>query len=288
MKRTTDLSIAESIRQGLGRLTPTERKPALALLANYPVPGLEPVAQFAKRAGVSGPTILRLVAKLGFASYPRFQQALRDELELRVQPPLAKVGARRLNQRPDGDFVNKYGRAIVANIESSLNEVPRSEFRGALDLLADRRRRISLVGGRFSSSVALQFYLHLRELRPQVHLVSGQTATWVEHLLDFGSKDVLIVFDIRRYQEDVVRFANEAAAQGADIVLFTDHWLSPIAAVARHVFALRTAMPSSWESFGALSALTEIMVARLQALSWSEAKRRMERLEKIRNRLKSS
>ena len=53
MKRATDLSIAETIRQGLSRLTPTERKPALALLANYPVPGLETVAQFAKRAGVS-------------------------------------------------------------------------------------------------------------------------------------------------------------------------------------------------------------------------------------------
>jgi DNA-binding MurR/RpiR family transcriptional regulator len=288
MKRATDLSIAETIRQGLGRLTPTERKPALALLANYPVPGLETVAQFAKRAGVSGPTILRLVAKLGFASYPRFQQALRDELEQRLQPPLAKVAAHHRAGRADPDFVNRYGRAIIANIERSLGELPRSEFKGALALLGDRRRRLSLVGGRFSASVALQFYLHLRELRPQVHLVSGQTATWVEHLLDFGRKDVLIVFDIRRYQDDVVRFAQEAASLGADIVLFTDHWLSPIAAVARHVFALRTTMPSSWESFAALSALTEIMVARLQALNWGEAKRRMERLEKIRNRLKMS
>jgi DNA-binding MurR/RpiR family transcriptional regulator len=288
MKRATDLSIAETIRQGLSRLTPTERKPALALLANYPVPGLETVAQFAKRAGVSGPTILRLVAKLGFASYPRFQQALRDELEQRLQPPLAKAAAHHRAGRADPDFVNRYGRAIIANIERSLSELPRSEFKGALGLLGDRRRRLSLVGGRFSASVALQFYLHLRELRPQVHLVSGQTATWVEHLLDFGRKDVLIVFDIRRYQDDVVRFAQEAASLGADIVLFTDHWLSPIAAVARHVFALRTTMPSSWESFAALSALTEIMVARLQALTWGDAKWRMERLEKIRDRLKMS
>jgi len=288
VKRATDLSIAETIRQGLSRLTPTERKPALALLANYPVPGLETVAQFAKRAGVSGPTILRLVAKLGFASYPRFQQALRDELEQRLQPPLAKVAAHHRAGRADPDFVNRYGRAIIANIERSLGELPRSEFKGALELLGDRRRRLSLVGGRFSASVALQFYLHLRELRPQVHLVSGQTATWVEHLLDFGRKDVLIVFDIRRYQDDVVRFAQEAASLGADIVLFTDHWLSPIAAVARHVFALRTTMPSSWESFAALSALTEIMVARLQALTWGDAKWRMERLEKMRDRLKMS
>ena len=284
-KRKAALSIAETIRQGLGALTPTERKPALALLANYPVPGLEPVAQFAKRAAVSGPTVLRLVAKLGFASYPLFQQALRDELEQRGRAPLAKIGGRPFGQRPRGDFVNEYGRSIIANIETSLKEMPRSEFNGALALLADRNRRIWLLGGRFSTSVALQFYLHLRELRPRVQMVSGQTATWAEHLLDFGRRDVLIVFDIRRYQDDVVRFAKEAAAQGTDIMLFTDHWLSPIAAVARHVFALRTAMPSSWESFAALSALTEVMVARLQAMHWDEASRRMERLEKIRGRL---
>jgi DNA-binding MurR/RpiR family transcriptional regulator len=286
-KRNAGLSIAETIRQGLGGLTATERKPALALLANYPVPGLEPVAQFAKRAGVSGPTILRLVAKLGFNSYPRFQQALRDELELRGQAPLAKIGARPLGQWPSSDVYSQYGRAIVSNIEASLGEVPRSEFKGTLDLLADRSRRISLLGGRFSGSVALQFYLHLRELRPRVQLIGGQTATWVEHLLDIGSKDVLIVFDIRRYQEDVIRFAREAAAQGADIVLFTDQWLSPIAAVARHVFALRTAIPSSWESFGAPSALTEILTACLQAKNWGDARQRMQRLEKIRSRLAS-
>src|SRR4029077_2199252 len=126
MKRKTELSIAETIRQGLGLLTPTERKPALALLANYPVPGLEPVAQFAKRAGVSGPTILRLVAKLGFASYPRFQQALRDELELRMQAPLAKIGARPLGQWPDGDVVNQHARAHVPTIDTSPHQVPRA------------------------------------------------------------------------------------------------------------------------------------------------------------------
>ena len=42
------------------------------------------------------------------------------------------------------------------------------------------------------------------------------------------------------------------------------------------------------ERAAALSALTEVMVARLQELNWGEASRRMERLEKIRNRLKSS
>ena len=38
-------TVAEMIRAGLGRLTPTEKRPALALLANYPVAGLETVTE---------------------------------------------------------------------------------------------------------------------------------------------------------------------------------------------------------------------------------------------------
>ena len=287
MAEPAALSIAENIRQSLGQLTPSERRPALSLLANYPVPGLEPVAQFARRAGVSGPTILRLVAKLGFESYPDFQKALRDELELRLQTPLAKA-PHPAAADAGPDFITGYGRSILANVERSLAEVPRPAFEAAVDLIADRRRRVLLIGGRFTGSIALQFYLHLRELRPRVQLVSGQTATWVEHLLDIGRRDVLVAYDIRRYQADVVGFAQQAAGLGAGIILFTDQWLSPIAAIARHVFALRTSMPSSWESFAALSALTEAMVVRIHERAWGEAKRRMERLETMRARLKSA
>jgi DNA-binding MurR/RpiR family transcriptional regulator len=185
-------SVAARIRRRLGRLTPTERRPALTLLSNYPVAGLETVAQFAARAKVSGPTILRLIAKLGFDSYPDFQQALRDELELRLQTPLAKAPPES-SHPPQGDFLSTYTRAIIENIEASIADLPRAEFEAAVVLLADPRRRILLLGGRFTSSLAIHLYLHLRELRPRVQLVEGQTATLVEHLLDLGRNDVLVV-----------------------------------------------------------------------------------------------
>jgi DNA-binding MurR/RpiR family transcriptional regulator len=57
--------VAEQIHRELGRLTPSERKPARLLLGHYPVVGLEPLASFAQRAGVSHPSILRFIAKLG-------------------------------------------------------------------------------------------------------------------------------------------------------------------------------------------------------------------------------
>jgi hypothetical protein len=45
-------------------------------------------------------------------------------------------------------------------------------------------------------------------------------------------------------------------------------------------------MPSSWESFAALSALSEAaLIARLHAQHWKDSKRRMEKLELLRAHL---
>ena len=83
-------SIAEQTREALPRLTARERKAAQMLLSNYPTTGLAPVAEFAERAQVSAPTVLRFVAKLGFQGYPDFQRQLREELEAQLASPLAK------------------------------------------------------------------------------------------------------------------------------------------------------------------------------------------------------
>ena len=83
-------SIAEQVRASVERLTARERKAAQTLLTNYPTAGLAPVAEFAERAQVSAPTVLRLVAKLGCLGYPDFQRRLREELEAQFASPLTK------------------------------------------------------------------------------------------------------------------------------------------------------------------------------------------------------
>src|SRR3546814_19075114 len=85
------VTIAEQIRKRIHEFTTTERKAAHVLLANYPLVGLEPVAEFAASSGVSAPTILRFVARLGIGGYPEFQRLLRAELEAPLTPPLTKA-----------------------------------------------------------------------------------------------------------------------------------------------------------------------------------------------------
>ena len=70
--------------------TRAERQLANALLEDYPLSGLVSITAVAQSAGVSAPTVVRMVQKLGFEGFGEFQEALRVELSARISDPIRK------------------------------------------------------------------------------------------------------------------------------------------------------------------------------------------------------
>jgi DNA-binding MurR/RpiR family transcriptional regulator len=275
-------SIAEHVRASAGRLTAQERKAAQALLMNYPTAGLAPVAEFAERAAVSAPTVLRFVAKLGFLGYPDFQRQLREELEAQLASPLAKPARKARPRSPQRPFIDPFAEAAVANLQGTFRNLREDDFSAIVDLLCDRRRSVHLIGGRFTDALARYLAAHLSLVRPDVRHVPSGIGVWRDRLLDIKRRDVLVVFDIRRYQEDVVAFARDAAARGAEIALVTDQWISPISRQAKHVLACRVAAPSRWDSNVVLLAVVEALTAAATDRLGEFARKRIEELERLR------
>lgn len=275
-------SLAEEIRERLGECTATERRAALALLANYPVLGLGTVAQFASAAGVSSPTILRFAARMGCGTYAALQTRLRTELEDQLKSPLAKAkdGAQ---AGGTGTGIGAVAEAARANIGETFRHLPAAELEAVVSLLSDERRTLYLLGGRFTDALARYMAAHLRILRSGVMHMAGQEGNWRDALLDVGRRDVLVVFDIRRYQADLGRMATAAAKRGATVVLITDSWLSPIASVATHVLPARVSVPSPWDSSAALMVIAETLVAGVTARDPERSERRMSALEAYRD-----
>jgi DNA-binding MurR/RpiR family transcriptional regulator len=104
----------------MASLTPSERKVARALLAAYPVAGLETVAELARRAQVSGPTVIRFAAKLGYERYPDFQQALKNELLARESTPAAQISSRSLG-----------GDSVLARAQRRLSDASLRRWKGS-------------------------------------------------------------------------------------------------------------------------------------------------------------
>src|SRR5262245_54252366 len=191
-------TIAERIRLASTRLTPAEHKLANALLASYPVAGLSSITEFARAAKVSTPTALRLAKKLGFTGFPSFQAALRGEVSAQLQDPIARH-QRWSHDAPDGHVLNRFADAVMENLRGSLKLVDHRSFDRIADLIADHHQAVHIVGGRITMPLAEYFHTHLHMIRPQVTLMPASPAAWPQYLLNMKRGDVLIAFDVRRY-----------------------------------------------------------------------------------------
>ena len=249
--------VANRIREALPTLPKAERKVARTILAAYPVAGLETVARLAARASVSGPTIIRLVTRLGYDGYPAFQQALLGELDERATSPLLQYQQRSFS---DGDGVVPRSRQVLMDaLDRSLSELDLEAFERVVELLTDERRRLFTAGGRFTTLAAKSLALHMQILRPNArHL---EPADWITYALDARRGDVLVVFDVRRYQRTSVELGQRAARQGATVVLITDPWLSPLAVDADTTLSVAVDAPSPFDSQIAIFGLVETLVA---------------------------
>ena len=166
------------------------------VLAAYPVAGLETVAELARRAQVSGPTVIRFAAKLGYDRYPDFQQALKDELLARTSTPVVQISSRQIGQDSVLARARQRFHDAVARTFDGLSE---RDITACAALLADASRPVTAVAGRFSIGLAEYFIGHLQQVRPKAGMVYGGPFGNLSHALDMPRRGVLVAFDFRRY-----------------------------------------------------------------------------------------
>ncbi|MGY5036099.1 MurR/RpiR family transcriptional regulator [Streptomyces sp. 900116325] len=261
-------TLADEIRLKLGDLSPAERKVGRVMLAGYPAAGFETIATIAERAAVSAPTVLRFVGRLGFRGYPDFQAALRGELDERSASPLSLYESAALTGPDDADdrdgdepLLQRRSRLFAAALSQSLAELPPHDLDRATHLLTDSKRRIVLAGGRFTHLLAQYLGLHLMQLRDDVVFLPDRDVERTAVLAALTRRDVLVVFDYRRYEQDKVAMAELLQERGGKVILFTDTWLSPVTAHAEVVLPSRVTSPSPYDSLVPTMAVIETVIA---------------------------
>jgi DNA-binding MurR/RpiR family transcriptional regulator len=77
-------------------------------------------------------------------------------------------------------------------------------------------------------------------------------------------RDVLVIFDFRRYQVALETLARMVAGTSKPrTVLYTDKWLSPIAKFGAHVVPLPMDIGTAWDTLTPGLALVEAMVVKV-------------------------
>lgn len=276
----TQTTVRDMIRSQYDSLTQAERKLANALLENYPAAGLASITIVAQNADVSTPTVARMIQKLGFKGFPQFHQALRQEVEAKLQGPTQ----RRENwaaEAPDSHMLNRFADAVMGNLGQTLGNIDSSSFDRAVEQLSRQDRRLYVVGGRITRALADYAFTHFQAIRQRVTHMTSSAATWPHYVVDMQEGDTLLMFDVRRYETNLQRLAELAAERGVRVILITDQWVSPVARVASETFNCWIEIPSAWDSNISTMMLLEAMIAASQERNWPQTKARFDELDEI-------
>jgi len=277
------MNIRKRIETAATDFTPSERKLATVLLSDYPYAGLIKMQELADRAEISQPSISRFVIKIGLSGFPELQKHLVSELREGDRSP---VEIHATSEQIKGGYLNGFLRLASEQMASAGQAVTESQFEQICGLLADPKRAIYAVGGRISDTIAQHLSFHLRQARERVYHLPLDPEVWPEYLLRMKQGDVFFLVDFRRYQKNLWQLAKQAQAQKVQVVLMTDHWLSPATRHASEVLVVPIETGTIWDSYAPALALTEALVTRVAEKTWPQTRKRIEAWDTMRDGFK--
>ncbi|TIM77566.1 MAG: MurR/RpiR family transcriptional regulator [Mesorhizobium sp.] len=161
------MAIRDVLMRGDLALTPSEEKIVRLLLTDYPTSGLGTASSLARRAGVSDPTVVRLVMKLGYDGFADFQAKLLAEVEARLHSPLLMMEAKRPTDAEDSAILAYLG-SVGSALEKSVSLTPLQSYERAARLLMETKGEVVMLGGRFSRHIAGMLAGYMLQFRPGV------------------------------------------------------------------------------------------------------------------------
>lgn len=272
--------VRKLIDSKFNQLSASERRIAKVITERYPVSALGGIEDIAKRADVSAPTVTRFAKRLGFDRFNDFQRAIRSEVQDSESSPLALFD-RYHKSGADGGILADLA-ASVARLE---DDPAATAIVEAVKTLSASKGRVYCLGGRWSSVAAQYLAFQLATMRGEVHALTPQASgLWVDRLCDVKRSDVLVLYDFRRYQEEMFAASEIVRARGAKIILITDVDLSPICELAEVTLPVAVATTSPLDTLVPAIAATDAILASLVDVYKDRSSSRMKLLEEVRHK----
>jgi DNA-binding MurR/RpiR family transcriptional regulator len=268
------MGVIDRITEHADQLTPAERKVAEILADEPQTVAFGTVANVARRAGTSGPSVVRLAVKLGYGGFVDLQADVQQELARQLGP-----ARDRIRQRPPSDVVGRTVAAEIENVTQTLAAINQDMFRTAVSKLSDRRRQVVVLPGEMALAVGEELAGHLASLRDGVTLMAGSEMTASRRLASTTPGDVVVGIDTRRYERRVLTLLRQAASLECAIVAVTDSPLSPLASLASETFFVAAQGVGPFDSMVGALALVNALVAAVAARLRQTATARLDAIE---------
>ncbi len=273
-------------RLGTADLTGVEAKLAEVLSYRYPEAALLSARNLAAAAGTSSASVTRFARKLGYADFAELRAELAVEMRARLASPHERFS---VDVASDRKPIAALLRDVIArdreNLDATLSMVDETQLDALARRLArDSKSLIYVSGSKKAGIVAAYFAMQLAQLRPGVRLL-GLSDLLADGILDMTANDLLVIFEPRRATAALIRLLKEARSVGAQIAAFTDEHPPAIIASADYLFRTKVDSISLFDSYAAMFALCDALLAAVILHIPKAARARVERLESLNTSL---
>lgn len=284
-------TLLERLRLHRDSMTSRERQIAAYLEGGYPHAGLESATAVGERVNASAATVVRFIAKLGYSGYAELQRELRDQVETRLSSPLQRlIGPgldftaeqplpehHLLSGQPGAvDVVTRTFETALATVTRTYGALDRRMLDAIVSLMMGCTGSIWIVGEKKGRSLALYLYAQLNLCLGKVNLLNTDASFGPDRLLDVGSDDIVIVFDVRRYVETTLLAAEWCQAKGATLVVLSDSATSPLFDKTSYRMVAVTHTAGAFDSYVGLMLIADMMTNAVTAANPERARKRLE------------
>lgn len=260
-----------------GRLPAAERRVAEVVAREPEAVAFGTVARVAQRAGTSGPSVVRLAARLGYGGFVGLQAAVRRDLRRRLRPAVERVRAPDAARR---DVLPRVLAVELANVRLSLEGIDPRTFAAAVERLAAPRHRVTVLPSEQCRGVGLAFAGELALVRDGVRLAGGSPFRVVTQLAALRRGDTVVFLDVQRHERWLVEAAEQVRASGAAHVALVDSELSPLAEGALAVLTVGAEGAGPFDSQVGMMAVANALLAGVASRLRRSVTRRVDALER--------
>ena len=275
------LLLPQRLAQQGAELTASEQTLAQTLGSDYPHALLESATALAARTGTSASTVVRLFAKLGYASYAEAQREARGEVTALLQTAAQRAPVLLGAQRSLSECVDDALLHDQHNIQSTREGLDMAAFEVMARQLAQEEGRVFVLAQLNSSPVSAWLALHLNMCRPGVQQLDAGAIAPADQLLWVGPTDTLLAFSVSQYSRGTYEVAQRFSEAGARVLAITDSPTAPLATVAHHWLQVRTANASPFHSYTAAFYLCNALVSAVAQLRHADVSEALARRDAL-------
>ena len=271
--------ISQRIKNVFQTLSKGQRKIANTILYDCDKVAYLTAAKLARTANVSESTVVRFAGALGYEGYSELQRAVQELVRIRLTPnQRIEITKKRIGGQ---DILESVMESDISKIRYTLDKLDRQVFKSSVDAIL-KAKTIYITGARSSEPIARLLYHNLAFIFDNLKFVSPSSSAEVfEQMYSVCEDDCVIAFSFPRYSSKIVNCVKYAKSNKANVVVFTDSEISPLAEYASYLITAQSDMASFMDSLVAPLSIVNAIVVEITRRKESEITKRFDRLEKI-------